>query len=138
MNPPSRTPGGVRDNSTRDHGAQLGGVGIVLSRLILPKFDPTKTQGKGNLTKSRFWHVKTWQKRDQPIPLPKLTQANLEQARSCLNLFKVSSQAHSPSFHVFSTFLGSKNVTQSPHHTKVTFGPSSRLGPNVVHLSKGP
>ncbi|MED6164644.1 hypothetical protein PIB30_092209, partial [Stylosanthes scabra] len=26
-----------------------------------------------------FWHAKTWQKHDQPIPLPMLTQANLEQ-----------------------------------------------------------
>ncbi|MED6226367.1 hypothetical protein PIB30_102994, partial [Stylosanthes scabra] len=65
-----------------------------------------------NLTKSRLWHVKTCQKCDQTIPLPKLTQANLEQVRSRLNIFKISSQAHTISFHVFSTFLGSKNVTQ--------------------------
>ncbi|MED6199018.1 hypothetical protein PIB30_072078, partial [Stylosanthes scabra] len=65
-----------------------------------------------SLTKSCFWHVKTWEKRDQPIPLPKLTQANLEQARSRLNTFKISSQAHVSSFHVWPRFLPSPNVTQ--------------------------
>ncbi|MED6199728.1 hypothetical protein PIB30_078648 [Stylosanthes scabra] len=33
----------------------------------------------------------------KPITLPKLTQANLEQARSRLNILKISSQAHTPS-----------------------------------------
>ncbi|MED6127211.1 hypothetical protein PIB30_085892 [Stylosanthes scabra] len=127
-----------RDPSRTWQGSATLPSSYVLSRLILPKFDPTKTQGKGNLTKSRFWHVKTWQKRDQPIPLPKLTQANLEQARSRLNLFKVSRQAHTPSFHIFSTFLGSKNVTQAPHHTKVTFGPRwrGRRGKNDYNDSR--
>ncbi|MED6178049.1 hypothetical protein PIB30_104026 [Stylosanthes scabra] len=81
-----------------------------------------------------FWHVKTWQKRDQPIPLPKLTQANLEQARSHFNIFKISSQAHTPSFQVFSTFSGGAKLDQPPHHIKATF--ESRLAkpkrdPNV-------
>ncbi|MED6201748.1 hypothetical protein PIB30_098183 [Stylosanthes scabra] len=50
---------------------------------------------------NRVWPTsKTWPKRDQPIPLPKLTQANLEQARSRLNILKISSQAHTPSSQV--------------------------------------
>ncbi|MED6165029.1 hypothetical protein PIB30_095826 [Stylosanthes scabra] len=41
-----------------------------------------------------------------------LIQANLEQARSCLNTFKISSQAHTPSFPFGPRFLPSPNVTQ--------------------------
>ncbi|MED6220616.1 hypothetical protein PIB30_046449 [Stylosanthes scabra] len=75
-----------------------------------PKRDPPGP----HLTRSHVWPTsKTWPKRDQPIPLPKLTQTNLEQARSRLNILKISSQAHTPSSQVWSTFLGSKNVTSS-------------------------
>ncbi|MED6201463.1 hypothetical protein PIB30_095303, partial [Stylosanthes scabra] len=53
-----------------------------------------------NLTSSHVWPTsKTWPKRDQPTPLPKFTQTNLEQARSRLNTFKISSQANTSSFH---------------------------------------
>ncbi|MED6150464.1 hypothetical protein PIB30_072577 [Stylosanthes scabra] len=58
-----------------------------------------------NLTSSHVWPAsKTWPKCDQPIALPKLTQTNLEQPGSRLNTFKISSQAHTSSFHVWATF----------------------------------
>ncbi|MED6221360.1 hypothetical protein PIB30_053744 [Stylosanthes scabra] len=49
---------------------------------------------------SRFGLAKTRLKHDQHITLPKLTQANFEQARSCLNILKISSQAYTPSSQV--------------------------------------
>ncbi|MED6178052.1 hypothetical protein PIB30_104049, partial [Stylosanthes scabra] len=59
-----------------------------------PKCNPAGS----HLTSSHVWPMsKTWPKRDQPRPLPKLTQTNFEQARSCLNILKISSQAHTPS-----------------------------------------
>ncbi|MED6152333.1 hypothetical protein PIB30_090908 [Stylosanthes scabra] len=54
-----------------------------------------------NLTCSHVWPMsKTWPKCEQRIPLPKFTQTNLEQARSRLNILKISSQAHTPSSQV--------------------------------------
>ncbi|MED6153453.1 hypothetical protein PIB30_102108, partial [Stylosanthes scabra] len=50
----------------------------------------------------------------------KLTQTNLEQARSRLNILKISTQAHTLSSQVWSTFLGEQKCDLLLSHTKVT------------------
>ncbi|MED6115823.1 hypothetical protein PIB30_094421 [Stylosanthes scabra] len=80
-----------------------------------PKRDPPGP----HLTSSHVLPTsKTWPKRDQPIPLPKLTQRNLEQARSRLNILKIS-RSHQ------------RDLLLS--HTKVTFEPRFQRGPNTFY-----
>ncbi|MED6177250.1 hypothetical protein PIB30_096388, partial [Stylosanthes scabra] len=106
-----------------------------------PKCDPPEP----HLTSSHVWPTsKPWPKRDHPIPLPKLTRTNLEQARSRLNILRISSQAHTPSSQVWSTFLGEPKG--DPPDTYASFSSSPLiqarscldlgLGPNVTHPLK--
>ncbi|MED6115240.1 hypothetical protein PIB30_088524 [Stylosanthes scabra] len=89
-----------------------------------PKHDILK--GKGSLTSPphitfgpRFLpspNVAHAAKLTMPITIPKLTQENLEQARSRLNILKISSQAHTQAPKFDPRFWKSKNMT-SPHTT---------------------
>ncbi|MED6116653.1 hypothetical protein PIB30_102219, partial [Stylosanthes scabra] len=123
-----------------------------------PKRDPLGP----HLTRSHVWPTsKTWPKSDQPSP--DLFPSSLKQTWNKLDHASTSSKSQSklilqaPKFDP--RFRGSKNVTSSlatprsclshislktpmqashapPHSSKVTFGPSPRLGPNVTHLLK--